>query len=324
MSADVESRVHVNAKKRSRSEWIDLAFVPVILLALIVALTVLSPYFLSARNVTEILLQAAILAIVSVGTTFVIIGGDLDLSIGANIAVSGVVAAMVMVATNNDVPLGIAAGLGCGALIGLINGLITTVLKVPAFVATLGTLVIGEGVALTATSGSSIGNLPDSFGALANATILGLPALVWWMFLVFIAGYVLLHRTTFGIRTFAVGGNREAARLAGLNIDRIRIINFMICGLSGGIGGVLLAARVQAAQPTGGELFTLYATAAVILGGTSLYGGRGSILRTALGVLLIALLQNGLELLGVAYSNQQVAVGIVFIIAASSEFIRRR
>jgi ribose transport system permease protein len=134
----------------------------------------------------------------------------------------------------------------------------------------------------------------------------------------------VLHRTVFGIRTFAVGGNREAARLAGLNIDFIRIVNFVICGLSGGIGGVLLAARVQAAQPTGGELFTLYATAAVILGGTSLYGGRGSMLRTALGVLLIALLQNGLELLGVAYSNQQVAVGIVFIIAASSEFIRRR
>jgi ribose transport system permease protein len=198
------------------------------------------------------------------------------------------------------------------------------VLKVPAFVATLGTLVIGEGVALTATSGSSIGNLPDSFGALANANVLGLPALVWWMFAIFIAGYVLLHRTTFGIRTFAVGGNREAARLAGLNIDGIRIANFVICGLSGGIGGVLLAARVQAAQPTGGELYTLYATAAVILGGTSLYGGRGSILRTALGVLLIALLENGLELLGVAYSNQQVAVGIVFIIAASSEFIRRR
>jgi ribose transport system permease protein len=112
--------------------------------------------------------------------------------------------------------------------------------------------------------------------------------------------------------------------LAGLNIDAIRIANFVICGFTGGLGGVLLAARVQAAQPTSGEIYTLYATAAVILGGTSLYGGRGSILRTLLGVALIALLENGLELLGVAYSNQQVAVGIVFIIAASSELIRRR
>jgi ribose/xylose/arabinose/galactoside ABC-type transport system permease subunit len=209
-------------------------------------------------------------------------------------------------------------------LIGAINGLISTKLHVPAFVATLGMLVIGQGLALTLTNGASISNLPDAFGALANGHFFGLPALVWWMFLTFIAGYLLLHRTVFGIRTFAVGGNREAARLAGIGVDNVRITNFVVCGLTGGIGGVLLAARVQAAQPTGGEIFTLYATAAVILGGTSLYGGRGSIFRTLLGVALIALLQNGLELLGVPYSNQQVAVGIVFIIAASSELIRRR
>jgi ribose transport system permease protein len=269
------------------------------------------------------LLQAAILGIVSVGTTFVIVGGDLDLSIGANVALSGVVCGLAMNATHN-IALGIAAGLGCGVLIGLINGLISTRLHVPAFVATLGMLVIGQGVALTLTNGSSISNLPDAFGALANGNVLGLPGLVWWMFLTFIAGYLLLHRTVYGIRTFAVGGNREAARLAGIRVDSVRIANFVVSGLTGGIGGVLLAARVQAAQPTGGEIFTLYATAAVILGGTSLYGGRGSILRTLLGVALIALLQNGLELLGVPYSNQQVAVGIVFIIAASSELIRRR
>jgi ribose transport system permease protein len=311
-------------KRRSRSEWIDVAFVPVILLVVVTALAVLSPYFLTGRNVTEILLQAAILGIVSVGTTFVIVGGDLDLSIGANVALSGVVCGMAMSASNNNIPLGIAAGLGCGVLIGLINGLISTRLRVPAFVATLGMLVIGQGVALTLTNGASIANLPDAFGALANGNVLGLPGLVWWMFLTFGAGYLLLHRTVFGIRTFAVGGNREAARLAGIRVDAVRVTNFMVSGLTGGIGGVLLAARVQAAQPTGGEIFTLYATAAVILGGTSLYGGRGSIFRTLLGVALIALLQNGLELLGVPYSNQQVAVGIVFIIAASSEFIRHR
>jgi ribose transport system permease protein len=312
------------AKKRSTSEWIDVGFVPVILLALVVVLATRSPYFLTARNVTEILLEAAILGIVSVGTTFVIVGGDLDLSIGANVALSGVVCGMAMSASNNNIALGIAAGLGCGVLIGLINGLISTRLRVPAFVATLGMLVIGQGVALTLTNGATISNLPDAFGALANANVLGLPSLVWWMFLTFGAGYLLLHRTVFGIRTFAVGGNREAARLAGIRVDAVRVTNFVICGLTGGIGGVLLAARVQAAQPTGGEIFTLYATAAVILGGTSLYGGRGSIFRTILGVALIALLENGLELLGVPYSNQQVAVGIVFIIAASSEFIRHR
>jgi len=316
--------VNVLSKRRSRAEWIDVGFVPVILLAVVVALAFLSPYFLTGRNLAEILQQAAILGIVSVGTTFVIIGGDLDLSIGANVAVSGVVCGLAMSASNNNVLAGVVAGLACGSLIGFINGIVSTRLRVPAFVATLGMLVIGQGVALTLTNGASISNLPDSFGTLANARLLGLPTLVWWMFLIFFVGWLALHRTVFGIRTFAVGGNREAARLAGLNVDAVRIANFVVAGLSGGIGGVLLAARVQAAQPTGGEIFTLYATAAVILGGTSLYGGRGSILRTILGVALIALLENGLELLGVAYSNQQIAVGIVFIIAASSEFIRRR
>ena len=311
-------------KSRSSAEWIDVGFVPVILIVLVAALAILSPYFFSPRNFTEFLLQAAILGIVSVGTTFVIVGGDLDLSIGANVALSGVICGLAMNASHDNIPLGIAAGLGCGVLIGLINGLISTRLHVPAFVATLGMLVIGQGVALSLTNGSSIANLPDAFGALANGNFLGLPGLVWWMFVTFIAGYLLLHRTVFGIRTFAVGGNREAARLAGIRVDSVRIANFVVCGLTGGIGGVLLAARVQAAQPTGGEIFTLYATAAVILGGTSLYGGHGSIFRTLLGVALIALLQNGLELLGVPYSNQQVAVGIVFIIAASSELIRRR
>jgi ribose transport system permease protein len=311
-------------KGRSRAEWIDLGFVPVILFIIVVALAILSPYFLTPRNVTEILLEAAILGILSVGTTFVIVDGDLDLSIGANVALSGVVCGMAMSASKNNIALGVLAGLGCGVLIGLINGLITTRLRVPAFVATLGMLVIGQGAALTLTNGSSIANLPDAFGALANGMVLGLPALVWWMFLTFGAGYLLLHRTVFGIRTFAVGGNREAARLAGIRVDAVRVANFVVCGLTGGIGGVLLAARVQAAQPTSGEIYTLYATAAVILGGTSLYGGRGSIFRTILGVALIALLENGLELLGVPYSNQQVAVGIVFIIAASSEFIRHR
>lgn len=314
----------VSLRSRSTAEWIDIGFVPVILFVLVVTLAILSPYFFSPRNFTEILLQAAILGIVSVGTTFVIVGGDLDLSIGANVALSGVICGLAMNASHNNIPLGIAAGLGCGVLIGLINGLVSTRLHVPAFVATLGMLVIGQGVALTLTNGSSISNLPDAFGALANGNFLGLPGLVWWMFLTFIAGYLLLHRTVYGIRTFAVGGNREAARLAGIRVDSVRVANFAVSGLTGGIGGVLLAARVQAAQPTGGEIFTLYATAAVILGGTSLYGGRGSIFRTLLGVALIALLQNGLELLGVPYSNQQVAVGIVFIIAASSELIRHR
>ncbi len=303
----------------------DAAFVPGIILILLVLLSITSPVFLSSRNLAQILLQISTLGIVAVGATYVIISGDLDLSIGANVALSGVITAIAtMHWFDGNWGLGVVFGLGCGLLIGVVNGVLSAILRVPAFIATLGIGVIAGGFALFLTNGLTISGLPEDFAALATTNFLGLKTLVWFMLAIFVVGGVVLHFTNHGIRTFAVGGNREAAFLAGIPVARVRIINFAIAGLCAGLAGVLLTARVQAGQPGISTTLTLYATAAVILGGTSLLGGQGSMLRTFFGVLLIGVVQNGLDILRVDYALKEVAVGAVFVLAAVSGALRRR
>lgn len=303
----------------------DAAFVPAIIVILVVALAILSPVFLSSRNLAQVLLQISTLGIAAVGATYVIITGDLDLSIGANVALSGVITAIAtMHWFGGNWVLGVLAGLACGLIIGIVNGLLSAGLRVPAFIATLGIGVIAGGLALWLTNGLTVSGLPDEFQALATTDILGLQSLVWFMLATFLIGGIVLHFTNHGLRTFVVGGNREAAFLSGVPVVRVRIINFAIAGLCAGLAGVLLTARVQAGQPGISTTLTLYATAAVILGGTSLLGGQGSMLRTFFGVLLIGVVQNGLDLLRVDFALKEVAVGAVFVLAAASEALRRR
>lgn len=313
-----------SGRRLSWATVFDLGFLPSVLIALCVALTVESPFFLTVHNLVNVLSQTAVLGIVAAGSTFVIIGGDLDLSVGANVALSGVVAAYGMTSISHSVLVGVMLGLLVGLGFGLVNGVVSTYVQVPSFITTLGMMVIGDGIAVSLSGGAVVGGLPASFGNLANANVAGVPSIVWLMVGVFVLGYVVLHRTVFGLRIFAVGGNSRAARLSGLKVERVRIGNFVLCALAASIAGLALASQVQAGQPNAGTIYTLYGTAAVVLGGTSLYGGRGGMLRTVFGVLLIGTLQNGLSLLGVNYSDQQVAVGVVFILAASSELLRRR
>ena len=325
MSAQVEIRPPRLASTRlaARLPSFDSAFVPLLILLTGVGLSLASPYFLTSRNLADVLMQAAVLGIAAVGATFVIVGGDLDLSVGFNVALSGVVTAMA-ITKSGSWPLGVLCGLMTGVAVGLVNGVLTTVLRVPSFVATLGTGTIAGGLALHLTNGTTVSGLPASFGALATTSILGLQSMVWFMLGLFVLGGVLLHRTNFGIRVFATGGNRDAAYLAGVVVGRIRMTSFVLAGLCGGIAGVLLTSRVQAGQPTVGTNLTLFATAAVILGGTSISGGSGSMGRTFAGLMLISVVQNGLDILGVEYALQQVAIGSVFVLAACSEAVRRR
>jgi ribose transport system permease protein len=312
------------ARDRVRGDgWGDVLFVPAVLLALIIYLSVANEFFLTSVNITNILIQASILAIVAFGLTFVILAGELDLSVGSGVALVSVVTAMVM-RDSGSILLGALAGVGLGVGIGLLNGLIVTRFEVPSFIATLGMLTIAHGVALALTDGAVVSGVPVSFGNLVNESFLGLRWVLWLVLLVFVALYFVQSQTSFGVRVFAVGGNREASRLSAIPVERVRLLCFVITGLTVGIAGLVLTARVQSGQPNAGGLLGLTAIAAIVVGGTNLLGGRGSITRTLWGVLLIAVLENGLQLEGVDDDLRQVIIGAVFIAAASVDFFRRQ
>lgn len=301
---------------------IDVLFVPVTLLILVVYLSISTDTFLTEGNIKNVLTQMAVLAIVSFGVTFVMIGGGFDLSVGSQVAFHGSLGAIVMAATDS-ILLGVLAGLGSGAAYGAVNGLLVAGLSINPFIVTLGTLVIGEGAALAITGSRPVTGLPEELGEFGLGEPLGLAWIVWLMLACFLLATFILHVTPYGLKVFASGGNREAARLSGLRVNRIIFATFVISGIFAAIAGLALTARLRSGQPTVGGFLELYAVAAVVLGGTSLYGGRGAMWRTLLGVVLIAVIQNGLNLLNVAEPYQNITVGTVFIVAASTELARR-
>ncbi len=296
------------------------------LLALIIlglGIALLSDRFLSPMNITNILLQASVMSVVAMGMTFVIISGGFDLSVGSVVATSGSVAAWVMLETN--VVVGVAAGVAVGAAVGFVNGFVITRLKVSPFIATLGTMVIVRGIALLITDGRPIvgeDGLPESFLELGRGRFLGVHYLIWVPILLFVAFSWLLHMTAYGRRIFATGGNPEAAFLAGIHVDRVVTSAYVWCGALAGVAGVMLASRLQSGQPTAGEFYELTAIAAVILGGASLYGGEGKLYKSMIGVFIMMVLANGLNLLNVHSYWQRVAVGAVIVAAAAADRFR--
>lgn len=302
---------------------LETAFVPTVLLVIVLWLSTTESTFLTSGNLTNVLDQMVILAIVSFGGTFVILAREIDLSVGAGAATVSVFAASAMASTGS-IWVGVLVGLGVGIGIGVCNGILVSVLEVPAFIATLGAMVILRGIGLHKTNGEIISGLPASFATLSNEHFLGLQYIVWLMIATFVALFLVQKQTTFGLRIFAVGGNPEAARLSGLPVRRIRFAVFVVSGVCMGLAGIALTSEVQSGQPNGANLVELYAVAAIVMGGTSLFGGRGSVTRTLAGVLLIEILQNGLDLKGVGYDFQEIVIGCVFIAAASVDFVRRR
>jgi ribose transport system permease protein len=295
----------------------------VVIVALGAYFSAASPFFLTTLNITNLLIQGSILALVAFGVTFVILAGELDLSVGSGVGLVSVVAALVMRDTDSIV-LGILVAFGVGLAIGAINGFVVTKLEVPSFIATFGMLVIANGIALAITDGGVVTGIPISIGNLATQSFLGIKWMIWLVAIVFVVLYVLQTQTAFGRRVMAVGGNREAARLAGIPVDRVRFLVFVVSGATMAIGGLALTSRVVSGQPNGGTLLELDAVAAIVIGGTSIFGGRGSLVRTLLGVLLIAELRNGLDLVGVGDDFKQVIIGAVLIVAASVAFVRGR
>ena len=299
--------------------------VPLItLLALCLATALLTDRFLSPLNLTNILVQSSIMAVIAIGMTFVIIGGGFDLSVGSTVALAGCIAAMVIV--KFGMAVGVVAGIAAGVAVGLANGMIIAKLGVNPFITTLGTMVLVRGIVYLITGGAPVGDegLPAAFIAFGSARFLGIHYLVWVPALLLLVLSWVMRATPYGRRIYATGGNREAAYLSGVPVERIIASTYAWCGALAGVAGVMLAARLQSGQPTAGEFYELTAIAAVILGGASLQGGEGTLYKSIIGVFIMIVLGNSLNLLNVDSYWQRVAIGAVIIAAAAADRLRSR
>lgn len=309
--------------RRRLMEMFDVLFVPGVLLTLICYLAIANDSFLTRVNLVTVLNQATILAIVAFAMTIVIMAGELDLSVGTSSALVSVVAALVMVETGSMLA-GVIAALLLGLLIGVVNGLLVAFVHVPSFIATLGIMIICQAVGLALTDGGIVTGLPDSLRSIALLRIAGVPVLVLATAVIFIVVWWLQRSTVFGYQVLAVGGNAEAARLSGISLPRTRLLVFVVSGMAAALAGLALLLRVQSGQPNANGTLALEAIAAVVVGGTSLTGGRGSVTRTLWGVLLIVVLRNGLDISGISEDYKNMVLGAVFILAASADFLRRK
>ena len=294
------------------------------LLGLCVVLWAATPFFLTVSNLLNVTEQAAIIAIVAAGMTFVIITGGIDLSVGSVLAFAGVVMAEAL---HRDVPVPLALGvaLGTGLLCGLVNGALITLGRLPPFIATLGMMSVARGTALMFTEGRPVSGFSGGFRSLATGELLGLPASVVIMVGVYVLAHVALTRTKLGRYTYAIGGNEEAALLSGVNVRLYKAAVYGISGMLSGLAAVLLTARLNSAQPIAGMMYELDAIAATVIGGTSLLGGEGTVVGTLIGALIMAVLRNGLNILGVSSFVQQVVIGSVIITAVLIDmWLKRR
>ncbi|MCB8878362.1 ABC transporter permease [Acidisoma silvae] len=273
--------------------------IAVILVVICILLSLLSDSFLTANNIYAILSQSSVVGITAVGGTFVVITGGIDLSVGAAIGLAGMIGALFMQAGFGAVGGTILTMLVAMA-VGAINGISVAGIKLAPFIVTLATMGMAQGLTLEANGGQSVYSLPAVFTYFGSGTVLGgIPISVIVTVIVFAAGGLLLTKTAFGKSVFAVGGNREAARLAGIRVNLVTFLVYVIAGICVGIASVIIVGRVGAATPTGGVGVELRVIAAIVIGGTSLFGGKGSLWGTLVGVLLIGVINNGLTLLNV-------------------------
>lgn len=274
-------------------------------------LAIATDSFFTAANLANVLRQNAFTAILAAGMTFVILIAGIDLSVGSVVGLAGVLCADVL-ARGHGIAAAVGAGLVVGLAVGFVNGIVTTKARIPAFVVTLATMLVVRGAAFKYTDARTITGLPASFERLSSG--LASAAL---MVAVFVVSWMVLMRTPFGRHVYAVGGNKDAAWLSGVRVQRLELAVYTICGLTAGLAGVLVASRLSAGYPRAGEYYELDAIAAVVVGGTSLFGGRGSIWGTLAGALFIGILNNGLNLYRVSPYDQMVVKGAVLLAAAS-------
>ncbi len=307
-----------NRKKLLSKEWLIEQKSLIALLFLVVVVSFLNPNFFTVDNLLNILRQTSVNAIIAVGMTLVILTAGIDLSVGSVLALCGAFAA-TLVAMEVPVLIAVPTALLAGATLGAISGIIIAKGKVQAFIATLVTMTLLRGVTMVYTDGRPIStgftDTSDTFAWFGTGYALGIPVPVWLMVVVFTGAWYLLNHTRFGRYVYAVGGNESATRLSGINVDRVKIGVYAICGLLAALAGIIVTSRLSSAQPTAGMGYELDAIAAVVLGGTSLMGGKGRIMGTLIGALIIGFLNNALNLLDVSSYYQMIAKAVVILLA---------
>jgi ribose transport system permease protein len=313
---------------RGFRDLINKAGIGLALLGLVIFFSVTTEHFLTPNNITNILTQITINLILGVGMTFVILIGGIDLSVGSILAFAAVIAGKAItlpgVGPAEAIVLATAAGLLAGVVCGLLNGFLSAYWSIPSFIITLGMLNIARGAALQVSDAQTIYAFPKAFEKFGSALIFGIP-LVFLLALALVGiAWFILNRTVLGRMIYGIGNNEEAVRLAGHSVFRYKMIAFTLCGLMAGIAAIVYMARLNIASPIAGIGFELNAIAAVIIGGTSLNGGRGSVIGTLMGAFIIGILANGLILLGLSDFMRQMITGVVLIVAVVLDQFRAR
>ncbi|EIZ1344168.1 TPA: ribose ABC transporter permease [Vibrio parahaemolyticus] len=319
MSTNTMSKpTETSSKQLFTKEWLIEQKSLIALLFLIVVVSFLNPNFFTVDNILNILRQTSVNAIIAVGMTLVILTAGIDLSVGSVLALCGAFAAS-LIAMEVPVLIAVPTALLAGAALGAISGIIIAKGKVQAFIATLVTMTLLRGVTMVYTDGRPIStgftDTADAFAWFGTGYALGIPVPVWLMVVVFAAAWYLLNHTRFGRYVYALGGNESATRLSGINVDRVKIGVYAICGMLAALAGIIVTSRLSSAQPTAGMGYELDAIAAVVLGGTSLMGGKGRIMGTLIGALIIGFLNNALNLLDVSSYYQMIAKAVVILLA---------
>lgn len=291
-----------------------------------------SSVFLSRANLLNVASQISVIAVIAIGMTMVIITAGIDLSVGSLIALSAVVSTLLIQnvggGVNASVPAMIGfslAGILCCALVGMFSGGMVTAFRVPPFIVTLAMMLVARGIASLLTGGESVSKIPDSFTWLGvQASLFGLPNSVVLMLVLYVIAHVVMSRTVLGRYLYAVGGNPEAARLSGVPVKRVILFAYLMSGLLAGLGGVMMASQLKSGSPTYGGMYELYVIAAVVVGGTSLSGGEGKIFGTLIGAFIIAVIQNGMNLLKIESFTQDVVLGGVILAAVLLDTLKHR
>jgi len=290
---------------------------------LCLALSLASDAFLTSANIVNVLRQAALLFLLASGVTLVILTAGLDLSVGANVAMSACLAATLMKSTGS-IALAVFAGLSCGLLIGIANGLLITLIRIPPFIATYGMLWILHGITYWFMKGETIHGFPAAFRAVGSGHWLGIPIPVFLMMAFLLVGVVFAQRTRWGQEIYAVGANPEAARLSGVPVKRRLVLVYAVSGAMAGLASLIFLARLNSAEGDIGEALTLPAIAAVLIGGTSLFGGVGSVFGTLIGALILTLVLNGMNLLAINANWQPVVTGVIVVAAVFLDNLTRQ